>query len=62
MKVISWNIRGLNSKGKQRYLKERLKVEKPQVMLIQETKVSGQKLHHIIQSFKLPYEVMELIQ
>ena len=60
MKVISSNIRGLNSKGKQRYLKERLKVEKPQVMLIQEMKVSSQKLQHIIQSFKLQYEVMEI--
>jgi exonuclease III len=44
MKVLSWNIRGLNSKGKHRHLKEKLQAEKPQVMLLQETKVSGQKL------------------
>lgn len=41
-------------------MKDRLKVEKPQVMLVQETKVSGQKLQSIIQSFKLQYEVMEI--
>ena len=60
MKVISWNIRGLNSQGKHRYLKERLKFEKPQVMLIQETKVSSQKLESIMQSFKPHYEVMAI--
>ena len=60
MKVISWNIRGLNSKGKQRYLKEKLRVEKPQVMLIQETKVSMGKLETILKTFKPYYEVMAL--
>ena len=60
MKVLSWNIRGLNSKGKQRYLKDKLKVEKPQIMLLQETKVSGQKLQSIMQSFKMKYEVMAI--
>ena len=60
MKVLSWNIRGLNSKGKQRHLKEKLQVEKPQVMLLQETKVSGQKLQSIMQTFKTQYEVMAI--
>jgi len=36
MIVISWNIRGLNSKGKHRYLKERLKKDKPGIIIIQE--------------------------
>lgn len=39
--ITSWNIRGLNSKGKQRYLEERIKKEKPQIMLLQETKIIG---------------------
>ena len=60
MKVISWNIRGLNSKGKQRYPKERLKTKKPQVMLIQETKVSSQKLENIVHSFKPHFEVVAI--
>jgi exonuclease III len=59
MKVLSWNIRGLNSKGKQRHLKAKLQAEKPQVMLLQETKVSGQKLQTIIHSLKLQYEVID---
>lgn len=42
MIIRSWNVRGLNSKGKQRYLKERLKKEKPSIMLIQETKMDQQ--------------------
>ena len=60
MKVLSWNIRGLNSKGKQHYLKDKLKTKKPQIMLLQETKVSGQKLEAILQSFKMQYEGMAL--
>jgi len=42
MIITSWNIRGLNSKGKHRYLKERLKKDKPNIMLIQETKMNQQ--------------------
>ena len=60
MKVLSWNIRGLNSKGKQRYLKEKLQTEKPQVMMLQETNVTGQKLDSILKSFKMQYEVLEI--
>jgi len=52
MIVTSWNIRGLNSKGKQRYLKERIKKDKPSIMIIQETKISFQQLEGIIKSKK----------
>jgi len=31
MIIVSWNIRGLNSKGKQIYMKEKLKKKKNQV-------------------------------
>lgn len=40
MIITSWNIRGLNSKGKQRHLTDRPRKEKPQLMLVQETKIS----------------------
>ena len=60
MKVLSWNIRGLNSKGKQRNLKKKLQEEKPQVMLIQETKVTGHKLEEVIQSLKLQYQAIAI--
>lgn len=48
MIIISWNIRGLNSKGKQRYMKEKLKKEKPTIMFLQETKVTGMQLEEIV--------------
>lgn len=60
MIVTSWNIRGLNSKGKQRYLKERVKKDKPSIMIIQETKMEWQQLVGTIQKLKLGYEVMAL--
>jgi exonuclease III len=53
MIVISWNIRGLNSKGKQRYLKEKLKKEKPSVMILQETKISVQQIEQLIDRYKV---------
>jgi len=58
MIVTSWNIRGLNNKGKQRYLKERLKKDKLSIMIIQETKIRFQQLEGIIKKLKLQYEVM----
>jgi len=58
MIITIWNIRGLNSKGKQRYLKERLKRDKPSIMLIQETKVQESKLKAVMNSFKPYYEII----
>lgn len=52
MIITSWNIRGLNSRGKQRYLKEILKKDKPSIMIIQETKISESKLKGIMENFK----------
>ena len=60
MIVLSWNIRGLNSQGKQRYLKERVKKDKPSIMLIQETKMECQQLAETVKKLKLGYEVMAL--
>jgi len=58
MIVTRWNMRGLNSKGKQRYLKERVKKDKPSIMIIQETKINSQKLEEIERKYKIQYEVM----
>lgn len=58
MIVTSWNIRGLNSKGKQSYLKERIKKDKPSIMIIQETKISSQQLEWILKTQKIQYEIM----
>ena len=58
MIVISWNIRGLNSKGKQRYFKERITQEIPQMVPLQETKVSAEHLEEIGSIMKPRYEFM----
>jgi len=60
MIVISWNVRGLNSLGKSRYLQDRLKKEKPQIVLLQETKVSRARLEAMLSWMCLTYEVIAL--
>ena len=57
MIITTWNIRGLNSRGKQRYLKGRLKRDKPNIMIVQETKIREQKLKDIMRKFKPHYEI-----
>eukprot|EP00253_Pinus_taeda_P008572 PITA_08572 len=47
MKLISWNIRGLNSPRKVRLLKNMLMQEKPNILFVQETKCSMQALEKI---------------
>ena len=38
MKIISWNTRGLGSRKKRRVVKDFLRLENPDVVMIQETK------------------------
>ena len=47
MKIISWNIRGCNSPLKTRILKRKIEVEQPWIILLQETKCSGEVLEKI---------------
>jgi exonuclease III len=49
MKILSWNIRGLNAKRKQVLLKERIKKEQPDILLLQETKCAGVEAHATLQ-------------
>jgi exonuclease III len=39
MKLVSWNCRGLGSKDKKEAMGKLIRVEKPQILLIQETKL-----------------------
>jgi exonuclease III len=41
MKIITWNIRGLNDRSKQRILRDCIRAENPDVLLLQETKCTG---------------------
>ena len=38
MKIISWNVRGLGSRNKRRMVKDFLRSENPDIVMIQETK------------------------
>jgi len=48
MKLVSWNLRGLNSPGKLRMLKNMIKLEKPQMCFLQETKCNSITLGNIL--------------
>jgi exonuclease III len=39
MKIVSWNCRGLGSNHKKEELKKLLQVEKPSILMLQETKL-----------------------
>jgi len=41
MKVISWNVRGINGQTKQRLLKRKVQKEKPDIIFVQETKCAN---------------------
>lgn len=58
MIITSSNVQGLNSRGKQRYFKDRLKRDKPGITIIQETKIAELNLKEIIKSYKPNYEVI----
>jgi exonuclease III len=43
MKIITWNIRGLNGRSKQRTLRDCIRVENLDILLLQETKCAGEE-------------------
>jgi len=48
MKIISWNIRGLNECSKQKMLRELILAEKPDVVLLQETKSTSEDIDRLL--------------
>ncbi|RVW48808.1 hypothetical protein CK203_104316 [Vitis vinifera] len=48
MKIISWNTRGLGSKKKRRVVKDFLRSEKPDVVMIQETKKECDRREEVV--------------
>jgi exonuclease III len=49
MKIITWNIRGLNDRSKQRILRDCVKEESPDILMLQETKCAGMEAENIFQ-------------
>jgi exonuclease III len=60
MKVITWNIRGLNSPRKQRILRNRLKQEQPDLYFIQETKCNTDRMETISQQQWRKYKMVAI--
>jgi exonuclease III len=48
MKVISWNVRGINGLNKHRMLRRKIHQEKPTILLIQETKSNSENLQTLL--------------
>jgi len=48
MKVITWNIIGLNGRSKQRILRNCIKMEDSDILLLQETKCTGKTVEEIL--------------
>jgi len=49
LKIITWNIRGIGSDSKRRSIKNRILLEKPDMIILQETKCSEINLQNFIQ-------------
>ena len=60
MKCTSWNIRDLGSKRKQRMLSNRMKQKAPDIIFIQETKCSIQKIKQIHSKWLNRFEFLEV--
>jgi exonuclease III len=49
MKIITWNIRGLNGQSKQRILRDCIKEKNPDILILQKTKCAGAEAETIFQ-------------
>jgi exonuclease III len=48
MKIISWNIRGLNGRSKQKMLRDLIIAEAPDVVMLQETKCTTEDINRLL--------------
>jgi exonuclease III len=47
MHVVSWNCRGFGNPSKVKAVKDLLKIESPEILMLQETKIEGETLLEI---------------
>jgi len=47
MRLVSWNCRGLGNLAKAKAVKDLLKIETPEILMLQETKIEGETLLEI---------------
>jgi len=48
MKIISWNIKGLNGRSKQKLLRDLIIAEAPDVVMLQETKCTSEDINRLL--------------
>jgi exonuclease III len=60
MKVITWNIRGLNNPRKQRILRNKLKQEQPDLCFIQEMKCTTDRIEAISKQHWRKYKMVAI--
>ena len=60
MKILSWNVRGLNSRGKQCHLMDEISKENPTIIILQETKLTRDKMSKIARSCWKGCEMMSI--
>ena len=48
MQIVSWNCRGLGNSLKPEVVKGLLKIETPDILMLQETKIEGETLLDLI--------------
>ena len=51
MKLISWNVRGINASDKRLRVKQQLDSSQADILLLQETKLSNQNYHKTVQGW-----------
>eukprot|EP00253_Pinus_taeda_P034305 PITA_34305 len=59
MRVISWNVRGLNGQTKQRLLKRKVQKEKTDIIFVQETKCASNIIKNVSRKLGRQMEYME---
>jgi exonuclease III len=47
MSIVSWNCRGLGNPLKDEAVEDRVKIDPPEILLLQETKIEGDTLLEI---------------
>lgn len=57
MKFTTWNIREIGTRRKQRNLSNKMKEEKPDMVFIEETKCSMEKIRDIHNKWLFKYEL-----
>ena len=51
MRLVSWNWKGLGNPSKDEDIKDLIKIESPEILMLQETKIKGETLLDLSRPF-----------